>query len=340
MSSKMPSSTSVRLLTQAELRRSVSLDREALQRVEQAFAWLTERKVDMPPIQHISVGGSQAVAGDVDIKSAFVPGLDAFAVKIASGFFGNAALGLPTGSGLMVVLDAETGFCRAVLLDNGLLTDLRTALAGGVAAQHLAPKKVGTAGVLGTGRQAELQIRALRLVRPFDRLLIWGRRPEGAELLKDRLQTSLGEIEIRCLPSAEEVVRQSQCVVTTTPSRTPLIHGDCLHPGLHITAMGSDLPGKQELEAEVLLQADLVVVDRLSQCERLGELQHVDPELREGLVHGELGDVVSGRKPDRTDDEQITVCDLTGTGAQDTAIALLALEKAEELGLGLEIETG
>ena len=348
MHANPPFSTSARLLTEADLKRCVSLNLEALLRVEQAFAWLTERAVDMPPIQHISVSGSPTDGrggGDVDIKSAFVPGLDAFAVKIASGFFGNSALGLPTGSGLMVVLDAKTGFCRAVLLDNGLLTDLRTALAGGVAAKYLAPEIVSTAGVLGTGRQAELQARALYLVRPFDRLLIWGRHAERAEDLKARLQTSsegasLTEVEIRCLPSAEEVVRQSQCVVTTTPALRPLIQANWLQPGRHITAMGSDLPGKQELEADVLLKSDLCVVDRLSQCERLGELQHVEPELRQDIVYGELGDLVSGRKPGRTAPDQLTVCDLTGTGAQDTAIALFALEKAEELGLGLEVATG
>jgi ornithine cyclodeaminase len=139
---------------------------------------------------------------------------------------------------------------------------------------------------------------------------------------------------------AEAVVRGSDIVVTTTPSRDPYLKAEWLHPGLHITAMGSDGEEKQELYADVLRHADLLVCDLKSQCFRLGELHH---GLEEGIISQddeiiELGELTSGRKPGRRHDEEITICDLTGVGVQDTAIALLAYRKAVEKGFGIQIE--
>ncbi len=230
----------------------------------------------------------------------------------------------------MVVLPAETGFLEAVLLDNGYLTDLRTALAGAVAAKHLAPATVRVAGVVGTGVQARLQAECLRLVRPYERLLVWWRNPERVEAYRRDMETRLG-VSVEAASSLEALVAESQCVVTTTASRAPLIDAAWLHPGLHITAMGSDLPGKQELAPEVLWRADRLVCDRHSQCLLLGELQHA-PDLESQAV--ELGEITSGREPGRVEDSSITVCDLTGTGVQDTAIAHLAVERVHQAGAG------
>ena len=303
------------------LRRHLRIDRPALDAVAQAFTWLATGRAEMPPVMHIEVDGGR---GDVDIKSAYIAGESRFAIKIASGFFGNTQQGLPTGSGLMVVLSAETGFCEAILLDKGYLTDLRTGLAGAVAAQHLAPKHLETVGVVGSGVQARFQIEALRLVRNFERLLVFARDPDRLATYRDDLAAILGPtIEVEIASSLKDLVRASGCVVTTTPSREPLLRPEWLHPGLHITAMGSDLPGKQELAADVVRHADLVACDVKTQAIRLGELQHAPTEVERAV---ELGEMTCGRHPGRTDAEAITVCDLTGVGAQDTAIALFALE--------------
>ncbi|MFQ5792095.1 MAG: ornithine cyclodeaminase family protein, partial [Acidobacteriota bacterium] len=239
---------------------------------------------------------------------------------------------------MMVLLDARTGSCNAVLLDNGYLTDLRTGLAGAVAAKHLAPRNVETAGVIGSGTQARYQIASLKRVRDFRRLLVFGRSPEGRAAYTKEMGEKLG-IEAVAVESAESVVRESQVVVTTTPSRAPLVKAAWLHPGLLITAVGSDLPGKQELEAAVLDRADRLVCDRKSQCFRLGELQH---GLSAGLISEgseiyELGEITSGQARGRTGPDEIIVCDLTGTGVQDTAIALLSYRKAVAKGLGTAI---
>ncbi len=322
----------VRILNEADLRQAIGITAPALAAIETAFTWLADGLVSMPPVMHIGVPDFH---GDVDAKGGFVSGQPGVVVKIASGFFDNAKLGLPSSSGLMVVLDARTGFCQAILLDNGYLTDLRTGLAGAVAAKHLARADTRTVGVIGAGAQARYQVRSLQLVRPFERVLVWSRSATGAAKYAAEMAPALG-VEVIIAASPEDVVRGSDLVVPTTPSREPIVRAAWLRPGLHITAMGSDLPFKQELDAAVLARADLLVADRRSQCATIGELHHA---LDAGTIADaadvvELGEITSGRAAGRKSPEQVTVCDLTGTGVQDVAIALLALRAATAAGLG------
>jgi ectoine utilization protein EutC len=323
------------ILTENELRQSVQLDLGLIEAIEEAFSRLAQGGVVMPPIMRVDV---EEYNGELDIKSAYVPGLDSFAVKMSSGFFDNHKLGLPSLSGLMILFSARTGRPEAVLLDNGYLTDVRTGAAGAVAARHLAPRTITTAGVIGAGTQARYQMIALQQVRPFQRLLIYSQTESSVKKYIADMSDIVG-VDIIAAASPEQVVRESEVVVTTTPSRRPLIQADWLHPGLHITAMGSDAEVKQELAAEALLRADLLVCDRKSQAFRLGELHHA---LKAGLLSEdgpvvELGEVTAGLVNGRTDDSQITICDLTGTGVQDTAVALLAYQRATQQDMGVEI---
>src|SRR5262245_19849877 len=317
-----------RILTEAELRRVVGIDLEALRAVESAFRWLQQGRVSMPPIMHIPASDRN---DDIDVKSAYVTGLPYVAIKIATGFAGNPALGLPVGGAMMVLLDAQTGFCEAILLDQSFLTDLRTGLAGAVAAKYLAPERVETVGVLGTGVQARYQVECLALVRRFQRLVVWGRSAEKAARYAREMRERLGlPVEVAAAPA--EVARASQVVITATASDRPLLECDDLHPALHITAVGSDLPGKQELAPGILLAADRRVCDRLSQCRANGEVQHLlrGGELPENWEISELGELANGEKPGRQRELEVSVCDLTGTGVQDTAIANLAYAAALE----------
>jgi ornithine cyclodeaminase len=254
-----------------------------------------------------------------------VAGVPFIAVKVASGFYDNPALGLPTGSGMMALFDAATGMPAGLLFDNGFLTDIRTGAAGAVAADCLARHDVDTIGVIGSGVQARHQVACLREVRRFRRLVAWSIDQPGLEAYCADMRAAHG-LEAAACASAEEVCRAADILVTATPSHEPMIRAAWLKPGLHVTAVGSDTPGKQELDAECLAKADVVVVDRLSQCARFGELSHALAAglLREEEIRGQLGEVVAGRKPGRTRDDEITICDLTGVGFQDTAIAALA----------------
>ncbi|MEJ2169728.1 MAG: cyclodeaminase [Desulfobacterales bacterium] len=324
------------VLTEAELRQVVKVDHRAVAAIEDAFTWLAEDKVAMPPVMHIEVSEYQ---GDVDIKSAYVSGLDRFAVKIGAGFFQNYRLGLPNSPAMMVVISAKTGVAEAILLDNAYLTDVRTGAAGAVAAKHLAPSEVTTAGVIGAGAQGRYQMMGLKTVRGFERLLVYDLDEGRVKQYAAEMESILG-VEILPAANAEEVIRQSQAVVTCTPARRPYVEASWLHPGLHITAMGADLAGKQELEAKAVAGADILVCDRKTQSFKMGEFQHA---FKAGLISEaspviELGEITAGRRPGRQNDHQITICDLSGTGVQDTAIAHLALEQALRHGLGTEIE--
>lgn len=320
----------VTILTEKELRAAVRLDHESIAVVEEAFAALGRGDVVMPPILSMELADAH---GEVDVKTAYIPGFDGFAIKVSPGFFDNPKLGLPSLNGLMILFSAKTGLVEAVLLDNGYLTDVRTAAAGAVAAKHLAPENVQTAGVMGTGVQARLQIEAAHLVRPFERVLVWGRDMEKAKACAADIAAALG-VEATAEADPRRLVAESQLVVTTTPAREPILRAEWLHPGLHITAMGSDQSGKNEIDPAAVARADLYVCDRVSQCEKLGELRAVRAAGLMKQAPPELGQVIGGMASGRTSEESITICDLTGTGAQDTAIATRALKAARAAGAG------
>ncbi|WP_395022363.1 cyclodeaminase [Dongia sp.] len=323
----------ISVLTERDLRGCVHLDRTAVDVVEQAFRALASGKVVMPPILSMDLPD---VHGEVDVKTAYIPGFAGFAIKVSPGFFNNPKLGLPSLNGLMILFSAQTGLVDALLLDNGYLTDVRTAAAGAVAAQHLAPREVTTAGVIGTGVQARLQIIAAHLVRPFKKVLVWGRDAGKATACARDIAAAIG-VEASATDDPAALVRDSQLVVTTTPAREPVLKAEWLHPGLHITAMGSDQAGKNEIDPAAVAKADLFVCDRLSQSEKLGELRSARAA---GFkpVPPELGEIIAAAKPGRRADGDITICDLTGTGAQDTAIATHALAAARKAGAGAVIQ--
>lgn len=326
----------VTILTEGEIRQCVDMDQEAIAVVGDGFTRLANGQATIPPIMRVDIPENR---GEVDVKTAYLRGQDSFAIKIASGFFENYLLGLPSGSGMMVLVSSKTGVPEAVLLDNGYLTNVRTGAAGAVAARYLAREKIDTAGVIGSGTQARYQMVGLKLVRDFQKLMVYGIVSDEVEQYASEMGPMLG-VDIVKAKDAETVVRGSDVVVTATPSRDPYLRAEWLHPGLHITAMGSDAEEKQELCADTLTRADLLSCDLKSQCFRLGELHH---GLEEGAIYQddeiiELGELTSGRKQGRTHAEQITICDLTGVGVQDTVIALLAYRKAVEKGLGIQIE--
>ncbi len=327
----------IRILSEAELRSCIALDHDSIACVEDCFKALATQPVVMPPILALIIEDHD---GEVDVKTAYVPGLESFAIKMSSGFFGNAKLGLPSVSGLMVVFTAKTGLVEAVLLDNGYLTDVRTAAAGAVAAKWLAREDAARVGIVGAGVQGRLQLEALTLVREISQAQVWARDGANAAAYAADMEARLG-FPVAPAESLEGLVRDSDIVVTTTPSREPLIHADWLHPGLHITAMGSDIEYKNELSPAVLAAADLYVPDRLAQCAVLGELRHAiaSGAAAADAEYPELGQIIAGRAPGRSDAGQITVCDLTGTGVQDTAIATLAYSRAIDRGAGTAIQT-
>jgi ornithine cyclodeaminase len=325
---------SIRILTETDLRRLVPLDLDAVDAVEGGFRALAGGAVVMPPILSMAIAEAN---GEVDVKTAYVPGVESFAIKVSPGFFDNPKIGLPSTSGLMILFSAKTGRVEALLLDNGYLTDVRTAAAGAVAARWLAREDAGTAAIFGTGVQARMQLRALALVRQIRRATIWGRDADKAAAVAREMSEALG-IEVSAATDPAAAVAGADVVVTTTPARAPVLRAEWLQPGQHVTAMGSDQHGKNELEPACLAQA-VYVPDRLSQTRELGELRSA---IAAGLVapdaaFAELGAVIAGTAAGRPDEGAITIADLTGTGVLDTVIATLARARADTAGAGSEI---
>jgi ornithine cyclodeaminase len=288
--------------------------------VRDAFKADGEGRTRVPPVINLEVPSGP---GEFHIKTAYIDGTRHIAVKVASGFYGNPARGLPSGSGLMAVFDATTGLPAALLLDNGFLTDIRTGAAGAVAAEAVGPRTIRTVGVIGSGVQARHQVRCLRTVREFVRLIAWSPTRSRLETYCEEMRRDGHEVIVADGPEA--VCAAADLVITTTPAHRPLIHAEWLRPGMHVTAVGADSPGKAELAPECLGRADLVCVDRRSQCASFGELAGA---MAHGLLQEtdaiELGEIVAGRRPGRLSEDQLTIADLTGVGFQDTAIASAA----------------
>ncbi|MCK1571220.1 ectoine utilization protein EutC [Bradyrhizobium sp. 174] len=327
----------VKILAERELKQIVPLDLMAVECIENAFHSLATKTVAMPPILRLEIGEYR---GEVDVKTAYVPGLDGFAVKISPGFFDNPKVGLPSTNGLMVLLSSKTGVLQALLLDNGYLTNVRTAAAGAVAAKHLARKDASIATVLGAGIQARLQLQALAMVRPIREARMWARDVSKAEVVAQELSSEL-QFPVTPYAEPEKAVAGSHIIVTTTPADKPILSAAWLEAGQHVTAMGSDAEQKNEIEPTAITCADLYVADSLAQTRRLGELHHA---LAAGAVANdasfpELGEIIAASKSGRTSQTQITIADLTGTGVQDTAIAALALTRAEAAGAGTAFES-
>ncbi len=306
----------MRLYSKKDIQQVIQLNAAVISEIENAFTALQTKKVTMPPIMRIDIPASN---GEVDIKSAYVEGYDSFAVKLSSGFFDNPKLGLPSANGMMILIDTTTGEPKAVLADNGLLTDIRTAAAGAVAAKHLTREDSSTVAIIGTGSQAKYQLEALTKVRPITQVFVYGRNSERAQQYKSFVEKTFNvQVDVKETPS--EAVSNSDVIITTTPATEPVLKAEWFHAGQHITAMGSDAQHKQELDNDIIKKADLFVCDVKEQSMMLGELRTVSNKQILDQVH-ELGEITSGQKPGRTNDQQLSVCDLTGTGVQDTQIA-------------------
>jgi ornithine cyclodeaminase len=296
---------------------------DLLPAIEQAFARYSAGEAIVPP-----VGELLLEKGEVHIKYGCLSADPYYVIKIASGFYGNPQLGLPSSNGMMLLFNQETGEPVSILLDEGYLTDIRTALAGAVAAKHLAPAVIERIGIAGTGVQARLQLAYLWHVTDCRDVLVWGRNGEHVAAYHFDMETRGFRVEGTV--EAEELLRTCNLVVTTTPSDVPLLFAKDLRPGTHITAVGSDTPHKQELDAEILRRADVVVADSIAQCLLRGEIHRaIEAEAITGEKPVELGDVIAGKSPGRTSDDQITVADLTGVAVQDIAIATAVFESLE-----------
>jgi len=321
----------VLVLTKEEIESVLTIE-DTIEVVEEGFKAFNSGRAVVPFPVALQVPDHN---GDIHIKPGYIKGYDTYTVKIASGFYDNPKLNLPTSHGMLLLFDSKTGFPLCFEVDRCYLTDLRTAAAGAVAARALSKKSVSKVAVIGTGTQARLQIEALSKVRKFDELRVWGRNPERVKQYVADMKKILNA-KIVAARTAEEAVVGSEIVVTATMTSSPLVKAAWIGKGTHITAMGSDSPEKQELETAVLAKADKIVVDSLKQCAGLGEVHHAlsDGTIAEKDIHAELGEVLLGKKKGRESDDEITICDLTGIAVQDVVTSQLVYERALKKKIG------
>ena len=319
-----------RLYLEPEIKKLVNLQ-AAIEAVESSFAAYSSGQAVLPGVINLDLPEFQ---GEVHVKAAYIKGEEYYVIKVASGFYQNPGLGLPVGNGLVLVFLAKTGELVAILLDHGYLTELRTAAAGAVTAKYLSKEKIEKVAVVGSGVQARFQLQALAEVRNFKEVSVWSRNPENVRKYIEDMNNVFPSVEFKPAASAEEAIKEADLVITATPSRQPIVRAEWLKPGVHITAMGSDGPDKQELFPEVLARADRLFCDSLAQCKSLGEVHHALEAglIEESKISGEIGEIILGHKPGRQSDGEISVADLTGLGVQDAAVAGLFLRLAERSG--------
>jgi ornithine cyclodeaminase len=296
----------VRLLPLPEIRRAVSYP-DLIGVMREALAAQGRGECDTPMPMHLAPANAE-----VHIKSSYRRGGRYFALKIAGTFPGNAALGLSTSTGMMLLSSAETGEPVAFLADSGYLTDVRTAAVAAMIARELC-RRDAVLGILGTGVQARLQAVLHAEVLPLRRICLWGRTPDRAEQCAREIRESLPDRDVTVASSPAEVAREARLIVTATASRAPLLGAADVRPGTHISAVGADSPGKQELDPAILRRAALILADSRRQCGALGELQHAPDQIERAI---EFTGAPLQSAPD-----SISVADFTGLGVEDLYIA-------------------
>ncbi|KQY16395.1 hypothetical protein ASE23_20705 [Rhizobium sp. Root73] len=311
------------ILPRPEIEALIDLD-HALAAVEAGYIAASEGRAVMPPVGYLAFPDKD---GDCHIKYGHIAGDPTFAVKIAAGFYGNPAIGLPTSNGVMLVFSAETGILEAILLDEGFLTDLRTGLGGAIATRALCRPDARRVAIAGTGIQARWQVRCLQRAMPGTpfSFTIWGRSQDKARETANALKAE--GIDVLISSDLERLCRGAEIIITTTPSREPLIRNAWIQPGTHITAIGADAPGKQELETGLVARASRRICDSAAQSLDHGEFSTA---FRAGDISAEtcaeLGAVLGGKAAGRIHPGDITIVDLTGIAVQDIAIANSVLD--------------
>lgn len=292
-------------------------DTDIVPYIEEGFVAYSRGQVVVPPVGEMLFEDPR---GETHIKYGFIKNDDYFVIKVASGFYDNVKLGLPTNSGLMLLFSQNTGELIAVLLDEGHLTGARTAAAGAVVAKYMAPSDVRRIGIIGAGDQARRQLLMLDTVVACRDVTVWGVSQEELDTYKNDIEP-LGYSVDTTLDSAA-VAAACNLIVTTTPSRRVLLHVDEIQPGTHITAIGSDTPEKQELDPEILARANIIVADSIEQCQSRGEIyQATKLGLLDDVKPVELGNLILDEELRRSSDCQLTVADLTGVAVQDLQIS-------------------
>jgi ornithine cyclodeaminase len=297
--------------------KSVLKELQPIQEIEEGFVAYSKGKAVVPPVGELIF---KDPPGDVHIKYGYLIGDDYYVIKIASGFYESPESSRYKSDGLMLLFKQGTGELVCALLDECYLTHVRTAAAGAVVAKYLAPREIRCIGILGAGMQGRMQLEYLRSITDCREVIAWGLNQKEVNDYKQDMERE--GFSIRTTLNKDGVAANCNLIVTATPATSPLLSVDQIQKGVHITAMGSDTPEKNELDPRILQKADIVVADSISQCLLRGEIHHA---IEAGVLKQEdiveLGNVIIDKELQRTAEDQITVADLTGVAVQDIQIS-------------------
>ncbi len=326
----------IRLLGAGDVRRALPM-RAAIEGMKLAFAQLSAGNTQTPQRTQLPIAEHDGVA---IFMPAYLAGSSALAVKIVSVFPGNVARGMPSIHGLVLALDAQSGQPLAII-EGGALTAIRTGAASGAATDILARQDASSVAIIGSGVQARTQLEAVCTVRPIGDARVFSRNRQNAETFAAEM-AGHGPIpqNITVARSADEAVRGADIVCTATSSSTPVFSGSALAHGAHVNAVGSFRTDMQEVDVETVAQSLIVVDSREAVKEEAGDLMI---PIAQGMfsfdhIHAELGEIINGTKPGRPDATTITTFKSVGVAVQDAVAAQIALQRAQELGLGVEID--
>jgi ornithine cyclodeaminase/alanine dehydrogenase len=323
------------LLKKEEVRRLISM-KEVIGAVEEAYKAFNSDQVVQPDYIGIDLHPPR---GDIDFKLGYYKGNEIISMKASSGGFPNnpTTYGVPSGMGTILLFDART--CALIcVMDGSLITGFRTGASGAVSVKALARKNSKKITSIGTGNQARMQIRAITEIMKIEEIHAWDHTPDSLAKYKEDIEHEFG-IPVVMANSKKEAVEQADILITTTRGKGALVEADWVKPGTHIVAIGTDAKGKQELDPEIFRNAK-VVVDSIMQCSEKGETQHPLNKniIAKDGIHGEIGEVLLGKKPGRESDEEVTIFDSTGMAIQDNTTATKIYRNAIESKVGTFFE--
>lgn len=323
------------LLKKEEVRELICM-REVIATVEEAYTAFSSDQVVQPGYTSIHL---PAPRGEIDFKLGYYKSNEVISMKASSGGFINNPTehGVPGGMGTILLFDART--CALIcVMDGSLITGLRTGACGAVSVKALARKDAKKITSIGTGNQARMQIRAINEIMEIEEIHAWDRDPATLAKYKADIESEFG-IPVIMANSRKEAVEQADILITTTRGTGPVVEAGWIKPGTHIVAIGADQQGKQELDPEIFRHAK-IVNDSIEQCIEKGETQHPLNKniIAKGDIHGEIGEILLGRKPGRETNEEITIFDSTGMAIQDNTTAHKIYRNALEKNVGTFFE--
>ena len=314
--------------------KSVLSMKPCIDAVEEAFRQYSLGNVVQPTRPTIRIPAHRAL---INAMPAYIGGVEALGVKWVGGYLGNPALGLPVVQALIILNDG-TNMSPLAVMNGTYITAVRTGAAAGVATRYLARAGAASAGIIGAGVQAKTQLEAVCAVRPISSARVYDIFPEAAAQFAAEMSERLG-IPVLAVATAEEAVREMDVICTASTSKTPVVLGEWLKPGAHINGIGSHSTDARELDTQAVVRSTVVVDTMDAAMAEAGDLLMPIAEgaITQDHIHGELGDVITGKIPGRTGETEITLFKSQGLAIQDVATANLVFRAAVEKGIGIEV---